>query len=115
MSHAGLSMYTHRVVLTPFVKEIGLFSQPLLDPNKQKTLRARVKKVNKRIRRPGGEEVLVSSEAMIHCPSYVITERDKIELPDGTTPAIISVESEPDMRGRTHSYKVLFGNSRRTG
>ena len=108
-------MLRERVVLVPFVREIGLFSQPQLDPGSTRTLRARVRRVSKRIRRPNGEEVLVGSEAIIESPSHIVSERDQITLPDGSTPPIVDVTSEPDHRGVTRTYKVLFGNSRRTG
>lgn len=115
MSTPGIGMFRQEVILTPFVQETGLFAQPQLDTNHQRTLRARVRRMNRRIRRPGGEEVLVTSEAIIHSAVHVISERDRIQLPDGSTPAIVDVTSEPDPRGKTRVYKVLFGNSRRTG
>lgn len=104
-----------RVELTPFVREAGLHPEPVFDTNGTKTLRARVRQVNKRMRSPSGEEVMVSSEAVIHSPEHVITSRDQIELPDGTKPPIVSVTSEPDHRGKTRVYKVAFGGSRRAG
>lgn len=108
-------MFRDRVTLIPFLREEGLFSQPTLDNTRRLVLRARIKKISKRMRRPGGEEVLLSSEALIHSPAYVISERDRIEFKDGSAPPIVDVESEPDTRGRTRVYKVTFGNSRRTG
>lgn len=115
MSSPGVYMLLQRVTLTPFVREVGLFAQPSLDTNSVRTLRARVEKISKRIRRPGGDEVLASSKALIYSPSHVVSERDKIELPDGTIPPIIEVTAEPDQRGKTRMYRVIFGNSRRTG
>lgn len=115
MSSPGVFMLRERVILVPFVREVGLFSQPQLDSGSTRTLRARIRRVNKRIRRPGGEEVLVASEAIIESPSHEISEKDQITLPDGSIPPIVDVTSEPDHRGVTRTYKVLFGNSRRTG
>lgn len=115
MSSPGVFMLKQRVKLIPFLREEGLYSQPVLDTDHPMTLRARIWKTNKRIRRPGGEEILISSEAQIHSPVHEITERDSIELPGGKTPPIVDVKSEPDQRGRTRLYLVRFGNSRRTG
>jgi len=115
LSVPGIGQFRQRVTLTPFAREDGLFSQPSFNESGKMVLRARVKKISQRMRRPGGEEVLLSSEALIHSPAYTITERDKIALPDGSTPAIVDVKSEPDQRGRTRVYLVKFGNSRRTG
>jgi hypothetical protein len=41
--------------------------------------------------------------------TFTPTADDKVVLPDGTSPPIITVESYPDADGVTHHHKATFG------
>ena len=71
-------------------------------------LRARIEFAPRLVRTLGGDEVTARATAWVEQGDKVIGTKDKITLPDGTTPPIISVERRPDSDNRI-STKVSFG------
>ena len=61
---------------------------------------ARISKAPKLVRADDGREVVAGSTAWVDPASVVIWARDRVTLPDGTTPTVLSVERVPDERGR---------------
>ena len=68
---------------------------------------ARVVYKNTRVRDAAGAEVIARGAVWLNGAPTISTE-DQIELPDGTTPPIITSELFPDEDGSHHS-KVYFG------
>jgi len=73
-----------------------------------KELRARVEFAPRLVRTLGGDEVTASATAWVEQGDKVIGTKDKITLPDGTSPPILTVERTPDSQNRI-STKVSFG------
>ena len=70
--------------------------------------RGRYVRRNQMVRDDAGDEVVSRSQLWLFgAPS--LTPRDKITLPDGTTPVILAVERYPDDNG-AHHEKVFFGS-----
>jgi hypothetical protein len=70
---------------------------------------ARVVKIHKLVRTPDGTEKLATTLAWIASTGF-ISPNDKITLPDGTSPVILTADAYPDEDGRFHHIKILFGN-----
>lgn len=68
---------------------------------------ARVVKINKLVKASDGGEVLSTTQVWIQ-GTPTVTPEDRITLPDGTTPIILSVEKYPDDNG-DHHVKVFMG------
>ena len=73
-----------------------------------RTLRARVEYSPRLVRTLDGNEVTAQATAWVEQENKVIGPKDKIVLPDGTTPPILTVERKPDSQNRI-STKVTFG------
>ena len=61
---------------------------------------ARIAEKPELIRATDGREVVAGSTAWVDPASVIIGARDRVTLPDGTTPTVLSVERIPDERGR---------------
>ena len=72
------------------------------------TLRARVEYSPKLVRTLDGNEVTARATAWVEQENNIIGTKDKIVLPDGTTPPILTVERKPDDQNRINT-KVTFG------
>lgn len=70
------------------------------------SLSARVVRKNKLIRDTNGDEVVSSAQAHINGNSDIAPD-DQVELPDGDTPHILSVERFPDETGYIYT-RVFF-------
>lgn len=70
--------------------------------------RARYTKQQNFSRDTNGEPVRVSGTLWIACSTRDINESDRITLPDGTTPPIVSVTRQSDDDG-VHHHKVSLG------
>lgn len=68
---------------------------------------SRVVYKNKQVRSANGE-IVMSAGTVWFAQTISISASDKITLPDGTTPQIISVEKYPDDRGDRFT-KIYFG------
>ncbi len=64
------------------------------------SMAARISKAPKLVRADDGREVVAGSTAWVDPVSTIIGARDRVTLPDGTTPTVLSVERIPDERGR---------------
>lgn len=51
----------------------------------------------------------VQDSTHANAQTFLPTADDKVLLPDGTTPPILTVESYPDADGVTHHHRVTFG------
>ena len=64
------------------------------------TVSARVAAMPKMVRSAEGRETVSSTTAWIESPLIPIGATDRITLPDGTTPKILSVQRVPDETGQ---------------
>lgn len=78
-------------------------------------LRARVIAKQGLVRLGRGQEADFSHEVIVHSPAYAITSKDQVVLPDGSQHPIVRIRESPNVIGRSEMYRLLLGNSRRTG
>ena len=61
------------------------------------------------VRATDGQQVLTSSVAYCYSPTFAITVRDKVELPDGTTPPLLNVSTDSDEKGVAMAVTISLG------
>lgn len=69
---------------------------------------ARVVRGHKRVVAQSGDEVLSYARAFVKTDGLAISTLDKVTLPDGTTPKILTVEEWPDDEG-VRASTIYFG------
>jgi hypothetical protein len=89
-------MFPHEVAVTAGRGLDGIYGHQT--GGTTKTYRAQVVWQNKLVRNAQGEQVVSACQVILYGVSGVTVE-DAITLPDGTSPAIISVERFPDDSG----------------
>jgi len=73
-------------------------------------LRAQVDYSPERVRNDAGEEVVAGAMAWVATgDEFLISTKDRITLPDGSTPEIINVARHPDARAASFMTLVWFG------
>jgi hypothetical protein len=71
--------------------------------------RARVSPTSKLVVTSAGREVVASWVVWLDPGDTVIGSQDRITLPDGSTPHILTIERLVDERGQSHHTKVYLG------
>ena len=72
------------------------------------TYRARLEPTRRFLRRPDGTERLVSARLIVDAQGS-LRESDKVTLPDGTHPLVVSCTTEYDENGIHHQTYMLEG------
>lgn len=72
------------------------------------SLKARVSYRPHKVRTPAGDEVVARGEVWLNTAGTTVDTEDRITLPDGSTPPILSVDGLSDELGAHHA-KVHFG------
>ena len=74
------------------------------------TYKARVEPTRKLVSDPQGQQVVASSVAFIEGPGPErIDPQDRITLPDGSAPRILTAMAVPDRDQTIHHHEVYFG------
>jgi len=98
-------MMPHTIQLSEFSGSNDSYGAPVY--NSPVSYAARVSYKPTLVKNKEGEEVVARGVAWVGSAIVVNTE-DQIELPDGTTPPVLAVDSLADEDGLHHS-KVYFG------
>jgi len=100
-----LDMMPHTIQLSEFSGSSDSYGAPVY--NSPVSYSARVSYKPILVKNKQGEEVVARGVVWVGAAITIATE-DQIELPDGTTPPIMAVDSLADEDGLHHS-KVYFG------
>ena len=112
MSVPNLSMMRQRVTLTPFLRSDGFRQVEVYDDTASVVLRAKIEPATKLIRGQDGEQILANRRMWVHSPVRTIRTKDRITLPGGETPTIVTVSSISDTRGQTRVFELMLGEGR---
>lgn len=101
---AILTLMRQQVEHAPFLGR-NSSGQPFFDAPVVR--RARVEHRSRLVRSRDGVERLSTTQAYIE-GAVMISEQDKITLPDGTSPTILAVANQPDLDGQLSHCEVAF-------
>ena len=105
MNGAWLNLMKSTITVSPFLS-LDQYGMPSYGTAVD--VRARISETPMRVVDQAGQEVIAVSTAWTDAGSLVVSSKDKVIFPDGSTPSLIAVQRVPDHTGTVYT-RLSFG------